>query len=206
RLAYMQPTTEQKEDIDAAQHYLKMICRESKRCQDITHRLLEFARGQDEERKRTDIVALINEVLEMVFHMSQFRDRELKFDRATPCFAVVNGPEIKQVIINIVSNALQAMDPGGKLFIDLEEKSEELLLTFRDDGHGMSQETLDRLFEPFYTNRKDGKGTGLGMSISNRIISDHGGSLNAESPGVGKGSVFTIRLPKKQSSTLKQAA
>ncbi|MEZ6048133.1 MAG: HAMP domain-containing sensor histidine kinase [Planctomycetaceae bacterium] len=206
RLAYLNPTEEQKPDMEVAQHYLKMICRESKRCQDITHRLLEFARGQDEERKRTDIVALINEVLEMVFHMSQYRDRELKFDRATPCFAVVNGPEIKQVIINIVSNALQAMDPGGKLSIELEERSEEILLTFRDNGQGMSQETLDRLFEPFYTNRKDGKGTGLGMSISNRIISDHGGSLNAESPGIGQGSVFHIRLPKKSAQQLKQAA
>ncbi|QDU79859.1 Sporulation kinase D [Polystyrenella longa] len=206
RLAYFNPTPEQKEDIEAAQHYLTMICRESKRCQDITHKLLEFARGQDEERKRTDIVALINEVLEMVFHMSQYRDRELKFDRATPCFAVVNGPEIKQVIINIVSNALQAMDPDGKLWIELDEKSEELLLTFRDDGHGMAQETIDHLFEPFYTNRKDGKGTGLGMSISNRIISDHGGSLNAESPGVGQGSVFHIRLPKRLTQQLKRAA
>ncbi|MAT14497.1 MAG: hypothetical protein CMJ46_04420 [Planctomyces sp.] len=206
RLAYLQPTDEQREDIEASQHYLNMICRESKRCQDITHKLLEFARGQDEARKRTDIVALINEVLEMVFHMSEYRSRELIFDRATPCFAVVNGPEIKQVIINIVSNALQAMDAGGKLVITLAEKSEEILLTFRDDGFGMSRETLDRLFEPFYTNRKDGKGTGLGMSISNRIISDHGGSLNAESPGIGKGSVFTIRLPKTQAQQLKRAA
>ncbi len=133
----------------------------------------------------------------MVGHMSRFQDREIIFERAEPCYVIANGPELKQVVLNIVANSLEAMDPGGTLSIEIAEETDDVKIHFQDNGCGMSPDTLDNLFEPFYTRRKDGKGTGLGMSISQRIIGDHGGTIEASSPGVGQGSRFQIQLPKR---------
>ena len=68
-------------------------------------------------------------------------------------------------------------------------------LTFDDNGCGMDPDVLAQVFEPFFTRRRAGQGTGLGLSISSRIVTDHGGTLEAESPGAGRGSTFTLRLP-----------
>lgn len=206
RLLELEVEAETEEELGVVRKYLGMIRREAQRCQQITRKLLDFAHGQDSVRTRTDLVALINEVLEMISHMSKYRDRNIKFERTTPCFAVVNGPEIKQVIINLVANALQAMDPGGQLQIVVEEGVEQLTLSFVDDGCGMSGDTINQLFEPFFTKRRGGRGTGLGMAICNRIISEHSGTLQAKSEGENQGSEFTIRLPKKGEQTGTQAA
>ena len=74
--------------------------------------------------------------------------------------------------------------------------TDHAVLTFEDDGCGMTPEVLENLFEPFFTRRKDGKGTGLGMSISHRIVTDHGGTIEAFSDGPGCGSKFRIHLPR----------
>jgi len=206
RVMELEVLPEYQEDQEIVQQYLGMIRREAQRCQQITRKLLDFAHGQDSTRTRTDLVALVNEVLEMISHMSKYRDRNIIFERSTPCFAVVNGPEIKQVVINLVANALQAMDADGNLVIKIEEGVEQVTLTFQDDGCGMSGETIKHLFEPFFTRRRGGRGTGLGMSICNRIISEHEGTLQAQSEGEQQGSEFTIRLPKKCEKVEPQAA
>ena len=184
-------------DREIVDQYLSMIQRESDRCQQITRKLLDFSRGQDTPRSRNDLTTIISEVLTMVGHMSRFQDREIIFERAEPCYVIANGPELKQVVLNIVANSLEAMDPGGTLSIEIAEETDDVKIHFQDNGCGMSPDTLDNLFEPFYTRRKDGKGTGLGMSISQRIIGDHGGTIEASSPGVGQGSRFQIQLPKR---------
>jgi signal transduction histidine kinase len=184
-------------DREIASHYLGMIQRESERCQQITRKLLDFARGNDAERSRYDLTTVVGEVLSMVRHMSKFRDRHVIFERTEPCWALVNGPEIKQVVLNLAANSLEAMDAGGRLTIAIEEEVDSVLLRFEDDGCGMTKETLENLFEPFYTCRKDGKGTGLGMSISQRIIGDHDGTIEAHSPGPGMGSTFLVHLPRR---------
>ncbi len=182
---------------DVMRHYLDMIEREASRCQTITARLLDFARGQDTQRMPTDIVGLIREVVELVGHMSRFRDRRIRFEAAGPCTAEVNAAEIKQVVLNLVANALESTSSGGSLTITVDDRADELLLTFRDDGCGMTPEVLENLFEPFFTRKTQGQGTGLGLSISHRIVTDHGGTIEAESEGPGRGSVFRIRLPRR---------
>jgi signal transduction histidine kinase len=109
--------------------------------------------------------------------------------------AHIDGQEIKQVVLNLVVNALDCMDTGGTLRIELRTREEMAELVFIDDGCGMTPEVLENIFEPFFTRRKVGKGTGLGLSITHRIVSQHHGEISATSEGEGLGATFTVRLP-----------
>ena len=132
----------------------------------------------------------------MVQYLSKYREKKIEFRSTGPCYAEVNGPEIKQVILNLVANGLDAVERGGTLRIRLREQTDHLIVEFTDDGCGMTPETIDHLFEPFFTLKQSGQGTGLGLSISHRIINQHGGTISANSPGPGLGSTFTVRLPR----------
>lgn len=181
--------------------YLGMIQDEAFRCQQITRKLLDFARGQDEARSKNDLTAIVTEVIQLVSAMSKYRDRNIIFDRDEPCWIEINGPEIKQVILNLVSNALESMDSGGTLKVNINTQTDDVSVVCIDDGCGMSAETVENLFEPFYTKRRDGKGTGLGMCISHRIVSDHGGTIEVASEGLGCGSTVTVQLPRRMVAT-----
>ena len=108
---------------------------------------------------------------------------------------MVNSQEMKQVVLNLVTNALDSLDAGGIVWIDVSRQGRQAVLTVRDNGCGMTPEVLEHLFEPFFTRRRDGLGTGLGLSITYRIVTDHGGQITAESPGGGQGSVLKVTLP-----------
>lgn len=184
-------------EADVVRQYLQMIQNESFRCKQITERLLDFSRGRDAARESTDLVRLVSEVVAMVQYLSKYREKRIEFARTAPCYAEVNGPEIKQVVLNLVANGLESMDRGGTLKIDFSEQTDHVIIQFTDEGCGMTPEVLENMFEPFFTRKQSGQGTGLGLSISHRIISQHGGTLSANSPGPGKGSVFTVRLPRR---------
>ena len=177
--------------------YTEMIGREAFRCREITARLLDFSRGQDASRAPYDLVELVNEVLALVGHMSRFRNRVITLAAVGPCLIEINGPQIKQVVLNLVANALESTDDDGRLDIELMSQTDQVTLVFSDDGCGMSEETIENLFEPFFTTKSTGQGTGLGLSISHRIVSDHGGTLEALSSGVGRGSQFRLQLPRR---------
>ncbi|MCY2934479.1 MAG: ATP-binding protein [Planctomycetota bacterium] len=175
--------------------YLAMIQEEAFRCKRITERLLDFARGGDSHRERTDVVTLVQSVVDMTRHMGKYRNRSIMFQPRSPLFCDVDGQEIKQVVLNLVVNSLEAIESGGYLIIESHANQGMAEISFTDNGHGMPVDVLDHVFEPFFTRKRTGKGTGLGLSISHRIINQHGGELMAESPGENMGSTFTIRLP-----------
>jgi len=110
----------------------------------------------------------------------------------------VNPQEIKQVILNLLVNALDSIDETGKVRVAAKRSGGEAVLTFTDDGCGMTAEVQEHLFEPFFTRRKSGQGTGLGLSIVHRIVTDHGGRIQATSDGPGAGSTFRVVLPLAQ--------
>ena len=141
----------------------------------------------------------MREVLVIVHHLGQFQDRQIDFECHQSVIADVNSAQVKQVILNLVANALQATKPGGTVRIKLQEMVDSLVLSITDDGCGMDQETLQHVFDPFFTTRETGQGTGLGLSITHRIIEDHGGTVTPMSDGIGHGSTFQIRLPRRQS-------
>jgi signal transduction histidine kinase len=195
----------QPEDREVVAKYLKMIQEEAFRCKEITERLLEFSRGGERRREPQELGALVQSVIAISQHLPTGRNKDIVFQGAGEVTAWVNADEIKQVVLNLVVNALDSMDEGGKLTITLRAKDREqgmpspggevAELTFADTGCGMPPEVLENIFEPFFTRSRTGKGTGLGLSISHRIITQHGGEIEAVSPGSGQGSTFTVRIP-----------
>ena len=118
--------------------------------------------------------------------------------------APVNAQEIKQVVLNLVTNALDSLDAGGTLTIELRRKPDFAEMIFTDTGCGMTDEVLKHLFEPFFTRKRGGQGTGLGLSIVYRIVSDHGGQIEATSAGPGRGSQFHVTLPLAEAKKLQE--
>jgi signal transduction histidine kinase len=100
---------------------------------------------------------------------------------------------MEQVFFNIIKNSLEAMKDGGEVSIAIDADDNDIIVSFRDSGEGMSAEQLTHLFEPYRTTKE--KGTGLGLMISARIVRDHGGTIAAESE-CGSGTTFTVRLPR----------
>jgi len=186
-------------DPKVVRQYVRMIQEEAFRCKAITEKLLDFSRVGDIQRERTDLVGLVQGVVDMVRHIGKYRNKTIAFQPRAAVLADVDCQEIKQVVLNLVVNALESMDEGGTLRIDLRYGEGKAQMTFADDGCGMPAEILENIFEPFFTKRKGGKGTGLGLSITNRIVSQHHGEITAASPGEGKGATFTVRLPLHQS-------
>ncbi len=200
------------EDCEIFTKYLKMIQEEAFRCKNITERLLEFSRTGERRREETDLGALVQSVLDLTQHLQNSRGKSLELrvnaDRVPGgrIMARVNAEEIKSVVLNLVVNALDSMNEGGKLTIVLGQRDGMADLKFIDTGCGMTQEVLDNIFEPFFTRSRSGKGTGLGLTISHRIVTQHGGELEAASDGPSHGSTFTVRLPLQPAETPVQPA
>jgi signal transduction histidine kinase len=107
---------------------------------------------------------------------------------------------LNQVFMNILSNAIQAIDEKGEIFIKTVSEGASVSITIRDSGKGMDEEVQKRIFEPFYTTKDMGKGTGLGLSISYSIVEQHNGKINMSSE-LSKGTEFIITLPVQQKSS-----
>ncbi len=176
-------------------NYLKMIQEEAFRCKNITERLLDFSRCNEITRERIDLASLIQGVVEMIRHIGKYREKTIIFYPREAVMAHVDAQEIKQVVLNLIVNALESMDARGTLRIEARYRQGMAEMVFADDGCGMEPDVLENAFEPFFTKRREGKGTGLGLSITHRIISQHRGEIMAASPGAQQGSTFTVRLP-----------
>ncbi|MBY0585775.1 HAMP domain-containing protein [bacterium] len=194
------------EDGEVIQNYLQMIQQEAFRCKTITEKLLDFSRAGEPERIDTDALAMIRSVIEMVQHMGRTKSKKVIFEPSEPVVARVNPQELKQVLLNLVINALESIDDGGEVRIRAAQKEGWVEIKVEDNGCGMTEDVLENLFEPFYTRSRSGKGTGLGLSISHLIISQHGGSIVPFSEGPNKGAVMTVKLPVRPQIALRKAA
>jgi len=175
--------------------YLQMVQDEAFRCKEITEKLLDFSRIGQTKRQHADLRELVQDVLDMVKHLGKYQRKRVEFLQGEPVFASVNAPEIKQVVLNLLTNALESIEEDGCVKIDVQQRDDLAELTFRDDGCGIDPDVLEHVFEPFFTRRRAGQGTGLGLSISYRIVADHGGEIQADSPGANQGATFRVRLP-----------
>lgn len=183
-------------DVEEGQQYSQMIVEYTKRCEEISNGIRAFAHGSSGEKNYYDITAIVREVVQNSIRLGHCKDRSIVFDNHAPCEAWCCGGELRQVVVNLIRNALQAMNPGGTLRISLTETVDQFDLAFTDDGCGMTQETLQKLFDPFFTTKEVGQGTGLGLSFARKIVESHGGTITATSDGLGHGSTFRIRLPR----------
>lgn len=189
------PDSEHNSEVTVLRKYLRRIQDEAFRCKDITDQLLDFSRLGDSQKKPTELRELISGVIDMVKHLGKYRHKQILFQGQQPVLALVNSQEIKQVVLNLITNALDSLADEGTVTIELKQQSENLILSVTDTGCGMTTEVQKHLFDPFFTRRRDGKGTGLGLSITYRIITDHGGQVIGTSAGPGTGSCFEVTLP-----------
>jgi signal transduction histidine kinase len=178
---------------------LEIVLSEAQRARTVLRRLLDFARQSDNFRIMSNINDLSREVLSLIQPSIQMGNIRIDYqpDENIPLIHV-DSNQIKQVLINLVQNALQSMPDGGLLRIETRQNVQHgvqgVEVSVQDTGHGMSAEIQDRIFDPFFTTRPVGSGTGLGLAVSYGIVSEHGGRIDVDSQ-VGKGSCFTIWLP-----------
>jgi two-component system NtrC family sensor kinase len=188
-------------DEDPMRPKLQVICDEAFRCKAITEKLLSLSRGEPDEGKIIDLRQTVGEVVEMVTALPRWAHRQIAVDMpAEPLAAKADPSRMKQVLLNLLTNAAAATTDHGRISVAGRNPRDAVVIEVTDDGKGMDEATLGRVFEPFYTDRRGTHepGTGLGLSISHAIVTDHGGALTAASDGAGRGSTFTIRLPRSE--------
>lgn len=179
------------------QEHLSGINVASLRARELVRRILSFSRRQEPQRTTFDLRQCIQENVSLLRASLPARIVLVTQLPPQPVHLQADRAQLGQVLTNLAANALQAMqDSDGTLTIVLEPASEEAMaqLSIADSGVGMDEETLRRVFEPFYTTKPPGSGTGLGLSIVDSIVREHGGETSVRS-SPGCGAVFTLRLP-----------
>lgn len=177
--------------------YLDIIRKECRRCSGIVQSLLTFSPRKSAELTRLDLNPLIHNVLRILHHkLKRYPEELIRLDLDAHLPAIRgNAAELEQVILNLVLNALDAVDQAGAIAIRTCAQGDgQVLLEVADNGCGIPAEDLSKLFEPFFTTKPVGKGIGIGLSTCYHIIQAHGGEIGVDSVP-GRGSVFTVRLP-----------
>ncbi len=181
---------------------LASIDEATKRAADMLRQVLDFSRKGPEKFAPTDAVALIDKVLNLLEY--RLRKGQVKVHKdygPQPVAVMANGKQIEQVIANLVINAIDALEGGGELNISIREQPEpadgtgggSVEIRLADTGPGIPEDIRESIFEPFFSTKAEGQGTGLGLFISHGIIGKHGGILEVESE-VGQGTTFSITL------------
>ena len=179
---------------------LKTIERQGNNCKRIVDNLLAFDRVPKEVTIETDVAKDLQKVVNVVMNTMVTEKVDLKMD-VEEGLPKVGGDrqQLEQVFLNLINNAVAAMDGGGLLTISAHRSDDKVNIDFNDTGHGISPEHIDKIFEPFFTTRKVGEGTGLGLSVSYAIVKKFGGDIQVKSQtraeGKVPGTTFTVTLP-----------
>ena len=206
-MQYFTELEEEKDELDFSfllkeiQSLMKGIQEGAQRSIEIIKGLRSFSRLDDEAIQFYDIHEGIESSLVLLQNQTKDKQIEVRKDfgdfEGLECFP----SQLNQVIMNILTNSLQAMEPGkGELFIQTISSAIGIKIIIKDNGKGMSPEVKEHIFEPFYTTKDVGQGSGLGLSISYGIIEKHNGNIDVISEP-GKGTEFIISLPKTQSNS-----
>jgi two-component system NtrC family sensor kinase len=181
---------------------LSQIRTQGRRCKEITHKLLSFARKTDSRVVEISVADLLTEIAYLSSQRAKYSNVEIKtsFEENLPPIPA-SETEMQQVFLNLVNNALDAMEKtGGIITLDAKRSDNDVLITVSDNGPGIAEANLSRVFDPFYTTKPVGKGTGLGLSICYGIIKKIGGDIRVSSTK-GQGTAFEIRFPFTQMSS-----
>jgi len=175
---------------------LTQINSQGRRCKEITHKLLSFARKTDSTLKELQINELIEEVINLSTQRAKYSNVSVNtlLDQSLPLIPI-SSTEFQQVLLNLINNAMDAMEKtGGKLDIGTRLQNDDIIITLADTGPGIPEVNLSRIFDPFFTTKPVGKGTGLGLSICYGIVKKMDGHIDVDSV-INKGTTFTIRIP-----------
>jgi signal transduction histidine kinase len=172
--------------------FTEMILLESRHLEELVNNLLDFARPSKSELKMVPLNDLLEETISLIVRQIEKQGVELvrNYDPGRPS-AEIDERQIKQALLNVLINALQAMPEGGLLRVETASTERKVSITVADTGPGIPAENVEKIFQPFFSTKH--QGAGLGLSIVKRIIEEHGGSISVENGG---GAVFTISLPR----------
>ena len=191
--AYLEGKLDKEDPMYGMIHDIKQ---ESKRCKKIVQDLLSYARTPKPVLERTDVNALLNQIVDFAANHTAMHNvvinREFAADLPS---LMVDGDQLRQVAINLMLNAGSAMPDGGVLTVRSERVGDRVVLSFADTGVGIESENLENIFEPFFTTKK--KGTGLGLAITRQIVRHHQGNIEVDSQP-GQGTTMRVWLPLPQ--------
>ncbi|MGH7375893.1 MAG: sensor histidine kinase [Candidatus Methylomirabilales bacterium] len=185
------------------QEYLTMIQAEVSRAAAIVRRLLDFARQRAPAFGPIDLQGVVAEAVSFVERQASLANQRITVAPFPEAYEVLGDPQmLQQVFLNLLTNALDAIEGDGEIRIAARRQEEAVgrglgraSVAVSDNGSGISPENLARVFDPFFTTKEVGKGTGLGLAICQSIVEQHGGTIEVQSEGLGKGTVVTVRLP-----------
>ena len=183
---------------DPRHEVLKKIETQGFRASAIVDSLLNFSRVSDTDFSEVNVNGLMMETLSLMDHQLRKSKVEVKVDLdASLPVTVANGGKLQQVFMNLVFNARDAMPQGGELRIRTYQEDSQLVIKIQDSGTGISEENVKRIYDPFFTTKEAGKGSGLGLSVSYGIIQEHSGRIHVDSTS-GQGTTFRLHLPLKR--------
>jgi signal transduction histidine kinase len=178
------------------QEFLGVIKKETKRLSGLLTSLLDFARPRPPQVRQVRIETIVELVVRLTAHNAQQRGIQLESEIASGVPLVeCDAEQITQALLNVTLNALQATPSGGTVRLFAESQTDKILVRVRDEGDGIDEATLEKIFDPFFTTREGG--TGLGLPISQQILTHHHGRITVER-NAEKGMTFTLELPLRQ--------
>src|SRR6185312_360940 len=176
-----------------AQERLELIQQTGLEIKDVVRALLDFARERSDEFETVVLSDVLEQTVDLVQRTTLRKEIELVERYAPePLYAHASAGQLKQIVLNLMTNAQQAMGETGTITIELEREGTFALIRVSDTGPGIPADVLGRIFDPFFTTKRELGGTGLGLSLSQSIAVGHGGTLVAASPP-GGGAEFTFR-------------
>ena len=196
-LLYSHLLLKQLKDGDPARDDLQMIVGEATRCKGIVRGLLDFARQSRVSKAPTDLETLIGEALASTAPRAEREQVRLARDTEGRLpMMMIDGPQIRQMVLNLIENAIDATAGGGEVRIGAHvcDTGNAVMIEVSDTGCGIPEEHLSKLFTPFFTTKEIGRGTGLGLAIAYGVVKMHSGDIAVESE-VGKGTTFRVQLP-----------
>ncbi len=194
--SYSQMLMQQIPETDPRHQLLEKIHRQTSRASAIVNNLLNFSRVSDARLVPVDLHRVIDDTIQLL--EAQLRNTDIEVLRTylenLPAIPG-NAAKLQQVFMNLILNARDAMPHGGRLEIATDADDDAVVISFHDSGIGIPAEHLAKIYDPFFTTKQIGKGTGLGLAVSYGIIQDHGGHISVESKP-GTGTLFKLTLPR----------
>jgi two-component system NtrC family sensor kinase len=186
------------EDLEKARRYSYFIDEEAGRLTNVLLKLLDFSRMDEPKMEETELGSLVDDtLLFMEHHLTRFKNVRVDIVRsARPVSVVIDRIHIQQALVNLINNAAQAMPNGGTIRITTGINDTSGFIDVTDEGTGIDAETIEKVFEPFFTTKPKGEGTGLGLSLSKRLLETNGGSITVTTKP-GEGSTFRLLIPLK---------
>jgi len=179
-------------DDEEAVNTADILVQEVERLNRSIGELLDYARPHKLKLRQLDIRDVIDKAISLIAVDLESAGVTLVTDYAPGSYVRGDRDKLNQVFLNLLLNSLQAMDEGGKLMIRTTRRENQVICTVEDDGCGLEEDNVARVFDPYFTTKKDG--TGLGLAMSAKIIEEHAGSIEFRST-LGSGTTVSVRLP-----------